>query len=251
MVKREGKMIDEKLRKETEEVLKEMMLQPIAHHICDSGEAYGYQYERRDDLEERPYGKIEWETYDKGLYGIVSLNTYRLICEYLVIDHVVDAMFQAFLTANDEMGKHLWGTEAFEAFGDTIDKRVTCENTYNYDNALDTVLLVGTFSLDGSTEEFPSHIIISTHNGCDVRGGYSDPHVFTVKSSGDDIYSVLSPIGSVRCPECGREVGDFELQSIKLDKDEFTKSFKKGSDKWVFKDDKLYCPKCRKEVIVW
>jgi hypothetical protein len=53
-------------------------------------------------------------------------------------------------------------------------------NTYNYENILSQVLQYTVFEGSYCDEEDSTYVILQTHNGCDVRGGYSTPHVFKV-----------------------------------------------------------------------
>ena len=51
-------------------------------------------------------------------------------------------------------------------------------NSYNYENALSQVFQYIWFEYD-----YDEYIAISIHNGCDIRGGYTDIHIFKVEWS--------------------------------------------------------------------
>lgn len=230
---------------QTEKIVKKMMTQPIAHCLCDSGEAYGYAYERRGQIEKEPWATVEWWEDDRGLTGSITLSLYHHMCDLLDYDPVATAAFNAFCRKEKEAP---WGTCVFEAFGDYLGKKVKCDNSYNYDNPYNACFLFGLLPLGDSTEDFPSHIIISTHNGCDVRGGYSDAKVFKTKMA-DDIYIFLLPSGRVYCPKCDKDLDDYETTSVHLDKDEYTTD-PSDTTKWLYKEGKVYCPDCKVEVSV-
>ncbi|RLF65108.1 MAG: hypothetical protein DRN30_04585, partial [Thermoplasmata archaeon] len=75
-------------------------------------------------------------------------------------------------------------------------------NTYNYDNILSQVLQYTIFNLKGESEFYEDcYVIMQTHNGCDVRGGYSTPHVFRVI---DWEYFVMAQHEIyAKCSKCG------------------------------------------------
>jgi hypothetical protein len=61
-------------------------------------------------------------------------------------------------------------------------------NTYNEENLLDQVLLFTYFEVrtgPGRGGNHGSYVVLQVHGGCDARGGYSRPRVFTVNDPDD------------------------------------------------------------------
>lgn len=78
--------------------------------------------------------------------------------------------------------------EDFEDFGGY--------NTYNGDSCLNKTLQWEMFAIHNGKYE-GHYIILQIHNGCDVRGGYSTPHIFTFDE--DDFWSRMDDL-TCRCP---------------------------------------------------
>jgi hypothetical protein len=71
------------------------------------------------------------------------------------------------------------------------------ENSYNYDNTLDNIILFTAFQ--GYCDAI---VILQVHNGADARGGYTMPKVFRTNDS-DGIYGMLDfNRATVYCNEC-------------------------------------------------
>jgi hypothetical protein len=61
-------------------------------------------------------------------------------------------------------------------------------NSYNEENLLDQVILFTYFELragSGRSGNLGSYVVLQIHGGCDVRGGYSRPRVFTLTDPDD------------------------------------------------------------------
>lgn len=167
---------------ETKDVISEMMTENTGRHFLDSGGAYGRNWERnqtRDFSKEEPselsfkYGEID-----------VTHNLYHWLNEMLSCDEEMDNKFQAFseLEENEERG---W-LELMEEFPKTLEGEVggiygegnpIIDNSYNSDNLLSQTIQFLFF--DYNDEEY---VILQIHGGCDVRGGYTRPRVFTTNS---------------------------------------------------------------------
>ena len=76
-------------------------------------------------------------------------------------------------------------------------------NVYNSENDFDQV-----FQADSIKIGWNYYATIQTHNGCDVRGGYSDPVIVDLKDDGDGFYDWNVEF---YCPECNfqSEMGYF------------------------------------------
>jgi hypothetical protein len=76
-------------------------------------------------------------------------------------------------------------------------------NTYNYDNILSEALQYGILISEDTDEHF---IILQLHNGCDVRGGYTRPRVFSLGTDDEFSYFRMAQEEvTAICRKCGIE----------------------------------------------
>lgn len=163
-------------------VLKEMFCENTGAHFLDSGGVYGRGYERSQAVKHLDWDQMsdvvsEVDRYSDDRYEIeITKSSYKYLCNYLTYDPEMDRKFHEFCETEENkkesyyslMTKFIEENEYSSMFGS--------HNTYNGDTCLDKTLQWKSFSSDG--DEYDGHIILQTHNGCDVRGGYSTPHVF-------------------------------------------------------------------------
>jgi len=157
-------------------LVKEMARENTESHFLDSGLIYGYQYER--PIPEHPITiSIDEYIEEDGevSYSIdATISTIHFLSS--VLDDEIpdlDKQFQAFLDA-DTQGT-FW-LALMEDFVDSLQPDdVIADNTYNYDTHLDQDFQFIMFAYDSEW-----YVALSTHNGCDIRGGYSRPHIFRV-----------------------------------------------------------------------
>jgi len=71
-------------------------------------------------------------------------------------------------------------------------------NTYNYENLLSQVLQYTWLTKDD--DEYDTYIMLQTHNGCDVRGGYTAPKIFRVT---DRDYFLMAQSHIYSACDCG------------------------------------------------
>lgn len=192
----------QKARERTVLSLIEQFGEDTGRHILDSGDAYGRGFERwgrkgpaaaiAKDYLEGPSVKV-----DK--YGW-SVSTIHHLVEGLTYVPLADSWFKRWVDADDkrtgsqspwlvsaerfaavmlgyepdteweDIGRGSWGAEEPQVV-----------NTYNYDNPLDEVVQFVEFTAEVSRYgmvEGERYVLLSTHNGADVRGGYSRPRVY-------------------------------------------------------------------------
>lgn len=227
-----------KNKEQTQDVVANMLTEPCDKNLLDSGYAYGYAYESRKNVKEQPYATLEYDLSDDTLYVNVSVSLYNLICDNLLYDPVMTAAMDAFIEEGD-YGR--WGVDMSQDFAEYIGaSNISSDNTYNSENCCDTTFLFTAFEIGDR-----KYIAIATHNGCDVRSGYSSTKVFRAEYT-DDIYSVVVPVPAYpACPDCHDviEVSDATGHTT-LKKGEF--SLERNDEIPYFVDGKLYCPKCHK-----
>jgi hypothetical protein len=74
-------------------------------------------------------------------------------------------------------------------------------NSYNEESALDQVILFTYFELrtgSGRSGNLGSYVVLQIHGGCDVRGGYTRPRVFTLSDS-DELAIFDYSRGTIHC----------------------------------------------------
>ena len=158
----------------------EMVRENTGSNMLDSGGAYGYTYNT-------PIAEdgLIWSDY----LGY-SISLPHFLDAFFSFDENTDKFNEILdgLIESDQNGSYFEdATEALDLIRNYADdKNVDFSkqeifNTYNFENDLDQVFQGQTFEYNGE-----KYIVIMTHNGCDVRGGYSRPHIFQV--DGDDYY---------------------------------------------------------------
>ena len=165
------------------QVIDELLKEPIAHHICDSGGAYGYQYEKN---QEQGYltgfspvdEYTNEETNERELIITIPLFdflTYNLIRDEDAVE-VEKRLFNV-LTERDINYYHIFEVqEVIEELFEEGLLKLEYVNTYNMVEYISQTIQFCPFENEG--EEY---LILQIHNGCDVRSGYTKPMVFKLK----------------------------------------------------------------------
>jgi hypothetical protein len=169
----------------TERVLLKMFRENTGRAMCDSGDAYGRNYERnaKINLLKVASERIEFNTYrDDGKLDICFYKSSFQYCrDALCYEPDLDRSFHRFAAKpeNVETGwlelVNQWIEKRFkgEAKGIYGEGDILVVNTYNEDSALDQVLLYTYFEVDST-----GYYALQVHGGCDVRGGYTAPRIF-------------------------------------------------------------------------
>ncbi len=166
-----------------------MLTENTGRHMLDSGMAYGYNYERRAgvDYTTTPVARVVDGSYEKSLYWHLVNN--------LNIDTDETKKFMDYATTDER--KHDGWMEILYAYCEEYGYRGRrSDNSYNYDSCLDGVFQW--FDID--TDNDRQLVVVQTHNGCDVRGGYSTPVWFEYKDGyRDDSGLTLIADGNLWC----------------------------------------------------
>lgn len=183
-----------------EDILDAMLKENTGQHFLDSGGAYGRNWERNQarDFEEESSTKVSIE----GDWISVYFRLYAFLKTYLDVDGISEG-FQHDLETFAKENEDLWGMSLMEQWVEARKfHRVMWGNTYNSENILDQDFLYMVFNLEENELEGDNvFAMISVHGGCDIRGGYSDPHIFRL-DDGHQFLSGMSDI-SARCSKCG------------------------------------------------
>jgi hypothetical protein len=172
-----------------------MLTENTGMHMLDSGGAYGRNWQRNQGKDFTKESQVKVEVYENDV--TFSRSTFDFLtsqCDVTPASEKLNSQFKAFLNTPEikEGDAPDWSSETMQAFMDKLFKgqeRIVdiygeedgqigkVDNSYNYDNALDQVLLTVMFRKDGKT-----FVLLSVHGGADVRGGYTTPQVFEVTS---------------------------------------------------------------------
>ena len=147
----------------------EMMLTNTGSHLLDSGGAYGRNWERNQGNTLIDFMKAPKATFDPD-YG-VTLDVFHFLNDRLTYSADFDADYRAFDADRPHDGYLETLAEWVESLGGTIELEV---NTYNHDSLLSQTLQWATIQLPDL-----DLIAVQIHGGCDVRGGYTRPYLFT------------------------------------------------------------------------
>ena len=178
----------------TADVLKAMLREDTGRALCDSGgiprydddgnyigseQGYGRRFERnsRRDFDGEPVGWLDF-SYEQVE---ATLSTYHWLLDRVEFMPDMQAEFERYV--DDVMGPGDTWLECMECYVADQHPDATglygsgepmTVNTYNGESLLDQVLQFIYFeNADGE-----AFIVLQSHNGADVRGGYSKPRVF-------------------------------------------------------------------------
>lgn len=190
-------------RLSTEDVVISMLRENTGRGICDSGDAYGRNWERAQshDFKSEPEVTTHWSAYkdSKGVHRIsadTTVSLYHWMTNALEFDPEMQAELDEFLEEHkDEAGSWLQLSDEFvERLIELgrVDPKNGAElvNTYNDPDYcwLSQVLQYHALNLEDGDAFYPTHLIVHVHGGCDVRGGYTAPKCFTLTSQGRDYF---------------------------------------------------------------
>ena len=186
----------------TERIVHKMLIENTGAHILDSGDIYGRNWERNRMIKNfRKIPKVSVDVWSEGVS--VYYNVFHYIVDHCEYDPKLDREFHQFANS-PEWEKEPWLVcmEGFveEHLGLKEGWEWNTTNTYNYENILSQVLQFVMFTPTGDFYD-SCYVILQTHNGCDVRGGYSTPHVFRVHDH--DYFWLAQRDIYASCQKCG------------------------------------------------
>lgn len=164
-----------------EEVIFGMLTENTGGSILDSGGAYGRHWERNQKKTLEDF-RAEAAAWIDPEYGDATKSLFWHLLEYLTPDEGLNAGFSKFAEAYPDEGWmdiiELWldklgvPAEGGEFYSDAR----WSFNSYNFEYWLCSQTIQGTFFGLGGTD----YLIMQVHGGCDVRGGYTAPQVFSL-----------------------------------------------------------------------
>lgn len=196
----------------TKAMIMEQLLENTGRALGDSGDAYGRGWQRDAGKTWEQLAdfdtKLEAHVYthkDKPELELLGyVNVAKWLEANLEYSPFMQGQFEAYVKSKDPEGEENDMTY-MEDFATWINQPSCWNrndvpsviNTYNGDCDLTRTLQFITFTCDdedGNEQEF---VLLQTHNGCDVRGGYSSPKAYKVNGDwfgrwGIDGYSCAS-----------------------------------------------------------
>jgi hypothetical protein len=193
--------------------LTEMFTENTGRDLLDSGGAYGRAWERNQgkttaDFLAQPVAGVDDD-------GCIWLDMYHYLNERLTYCEELDSAWVAFDAKHPDIS---WG-ESLEIFldmlgvdedGDFYSDARWSFNSYNSENLLNGTFQGTKFGLNGSW-----YFALQIHGGCDVRGGYTKPAIFTMDDEG--LFLDLDR-AYLCCPECDFRADFYEgsLQCVEM-----------------------------------
>jgi len=170
----------------TEEILQSMLTESTGISFLDSGGSDGRHWQKNQGVafDNEPEIEVDYNWMREGDRIDFTINVYHFLKNALTSDAMTDE-FNSLFNVMDDWDGYGYGLSD-EASGWLIDKFRVCPkdlsndwiNTYNGDSNLSQVIQYRYIG-DG-------YIILQIHNGCDVRGGYTDAKLFRL--TGDGLY---------------------------------------------------------------
>jgi hypothetical protein len=234
---------------ETKQILIDMLKQNTGCHPMDSGGTDGRVWQRNADidLEKEPYQTFKGSIYKHDGKETVefeaSKSTFHFLTECLEYDASMQKRYDRYVKKSEEcdwsdmmsFAENLEEATGIYGEGEPIEV-----NTYNHDSVLDQVIQYVYFEIDDL-----GYVVLQSHNGADVRGGYSTPKCFKVTEelailNDQQMYTSCSNCdvhydtddGYHFRNEASNEPYLNDIENLKLDK-----------------DDNIICPSCNEGTI--
>lgn len=179
----------------TEQMVVQQLTENTGRALCDSGDAYGRNWQRNQgkDFSAAPAVTVSWDAFrardEEHLPGQLMLcgtvDLYHWMTRNLEFDAELQAQLDEF-AAREENEDSSW-LQIQEEFADYLHDRDGHEaeprviNTYNDPDNVDLSQVLQYVELYTEDRHEPSHLIVSVHGGCDVRGGYTSPVVYRLR----------------------------------------------------------------------
>lgn len=171
-----------------------MLTESTGASLCDSGGAYGRHWERNqlktlEDFKNAP--EVTWDGYSYT----INVFHYLMKCGGLELDSFCHDFNSK--DVEDWDGDYYGVSKAGQAWLDNYEFTSDRSwNTYNHESSLSQVLQGTELERDGE-----KYLLLQIHQGCDVRGGYTDAKLFKLEygyMGGEDVCGcVLRPDGKV------------------------------------------------------
>lgn len=168
---------------EVQKLIFKMLTENTGTALCDSGGAYGRNWQRNQkktikDFMKQPACWLDIERYHGRLEVSPTISVFHYLTKNLYLDDVCKE-FNA-LEVSDWDSDEFYGVSSEgEAF---LLERFTAKNdswnTYNWSANFSQVMQGIELEHNKSGERY---VLVQIHGGCDVRGGYTDAKLFKIE----------------------------------------------------------------------
>lgn len=185
---------------EVKQIIKEMLYENTGCDVCDSGRALGRHWERNRSKNFDDDDAIDIEVWNNEV--MIRYNIYHYLTNFLEITNETKRLQKVLdeYVNREESSSYLQDMEDFiEYLIEEYDfNSLGIVNTCNYDNIISQVLQYG---IVGNGDVY--NIILQIHNGCDIRGGYTKPRIFSLGYDEFDYFSIAQKDVNAFCKKCG------------------------------------------------
>ena len=234
-----------------------MLVENTGTHPMDSGGGQNRHWQRNGKKSFQDFKKEDPVSFTINKYGTdISISVFHFLRS--VLDEYRAADTKSLQRFWEKRDWSIWDWAEWSGW-EQVNPQI--HNTYNGDCLLTQTLQFQT----GTLTSGESGIILQIHGGADVRGGYTDPAVFTLAEY-DSIWNYND--GSVNCNECPAEwtteggyyyrstmsgVDDLQdMKIVELDDLGMRFSHTRTDELFALADGtttKVYCPVCKSGIL--
>lgn len=181
-------------------ILLSMLKEKTGAAICDSGDAYGRHWERNQSLQLKKLLDSLSVEFDNKC-GTYTISLFHYLRTQLDIDETCEKFNRINVPAKN------WDSDAFyglstegEDFLSQINAKIGgAWNSYNGETNLSQVIQGAYIDINEAR-----YVLLQIHQGCDVRGGYTDARLFKISNeyedflSPEDVYGVITKQGGIK-----------------------------------------------------
>jgi len=217
-------------------VIHDMITENTGVNMLDSG-FYGRHWEKNRSISDFRDTETCFVQED-----MISLNLFHWLDDKLSYDEEMDKKFQEYSMNEENKDKH-W-LECMDDFAEKYGVEdnylgIGSGNSYNEESCLSQSIQYTYFSNDSG-----SYVILQTHNGADIRGGYSEPKVFSCELE-QFLMAISHLSGSCQCGYADSDSGGYSFYDS-----DFAEIKDGFPSVWKFskKHQAYFCTECHTEV---
>ena len=178
--------------KTVEQSIFEMLTECTGQALCDSGGAYGRNWERNKDKTLKDFqqeSEVTFETDSEGNAECYTISVFHYMTKQLGFDEICQGFNRRNKNADNWDDGRFYGVS--DKAGKYLDKHNVKEqsrfNSYNGEDFLFQVIQGTRCQIAGN-----DYVILQIHGGCDVRGGYTNARLFCLA---DDYFGIQNVYG--------------------------------------------------------
>lgn len=177
---------------EIEKLVYKMLTTNTGKALCDSGDAYGRHWQTNaqktlKDFQNEP--EVTWDGDDDGYAISYTISLFHFLTRKLELDDLCRAFNRKKVRDWDSKyyGVSADGEKWLEQYGFAAEGESF--NSYNGETALSQVIQGQWFKIENRY-----YVLIQIHQGCDVRGGYTDAKLFYAPEGflSEQVYGIVT-----------------------------------------------------------